>query len=154
MRSPLLASAALFVLSPIGFDLMQARAETDLIPAWPDSERKRVWPDGPVRDFLRDLQRPDNDRHPGRDKHARSCCDAGDTVKPRFKVEPGDGKHPDDRWYAWLNDRWVGIPPEKIVPGHAPDGQAYLFMMDFASDFEGHTAFKIIVCFVRPKGGL
>lgn len=57
-------------------------------------------------------------------------------------------------WYAWLNQRWVPIPPDKIVPSHAPDGQAYLFMMDFASDIEGRPAFKIIVCFVRPKGGL
>ena len=102
-----------------------------MIPAWPDSERKPEWPDGPLKDFLHSLQRPDNDRHPGRDKYARSCCDAGDTVKTKFKVEPGDGKHPEDRWYAWLNERWVAIPPEKIVPGHAPNGQAYLFLMDF-----------------------
>jgi hypothetical protein len=154
MRSPTFAAAAVCLLSPVSFDLMPAWADTELIPAWPDSERKRIWPDGPVTDFLRDLQRPDNDRHPDRDKHARSCCDAGDTVKTKFKVEPGDGQHLDDRWYAWLNERWVVIPPEKIVPNHAPDGRAYLFMTDFASNLEGRTGFKIIVCFVRPKGGL
>jgi hypothetical protein len=36
---------------------------------------------------------------------------------------------------------WVSIPPEKIVPDHAPDGRAYLFMFAGA-----------IQCFVRPKG--
>jgi quercetin dioxygenase-like cupin family protein len=36
---------------------------------------------------------------------------------------------------------WVLIPPEKIVPDHAPDGQAYLFMLA-----------GTIQCFVRPRG--
>ena len=40
---------------------------------------------------------------------------------------PGD-KHPDDRWYAWISEQWIAIPPEKIVPDYAPDGQPYLFM--------------------------
>ena len=40
MGNPLLAAfAALFMLSPVSFDLMQIWTETDLIPAWPDSER-------------------------------------------------------------------------------------------------------------------
>ena len=133
-----------------------AQVDPDLIPAWPESERnKPEWPDGSVKDFLRGLQRPDNDRHPERTYYARSCCDAGDTVKTKFKVEPGDGKHPDDRWYAWLNEKWVAIPSDKIVPGYAPDGQAYLFVTDFVSEMnDGYPAFKRIVCFVRPKGGL
>ena len=157
----LILFAALLVLSPARAGMPfnaefgeAAFSDSDLIPAWPESDRKREWPDGPIKNFLRDLQRPDNDRHPERDKHARSCCDAGDTVQTKFKVEPGHGKHPDDRWYAWLNQRWVLIPHDKIVSSHAPDGQAYLFLMDFASEIEGRPAFKIIVCFVRPKGGL
>jgi hypothetical protein len=156
MRRPLLAaSAALFVLAPVSFDLMQTWADSDLVPAWRESERKPDWPDGPVKDFLRGLQRPDNNRHPEREQYARLCCDAGDTVKTKFKVEPGDDKqHPEDRWYAWLNEKWIAIPPEKIVLGHAPDGQAYLFVTDFASEIEGYPAFKRIVCFVRPKGGI
>ena len=48
----------------------------------------------------------------------------------------------------------VPIPPNKIVPSFAPNGQAYLFMMDFAPDFDHEPMFKIIVCFVRPNGGL
>ena len=155
MRSLTFAFAALFVLSAVRFDLTQTWADSDLVPAWPESERKPVWPDGPVKDFLRGLQRPDNDLHPERTHYARFCCDAGDTVKTKFKVEPGDGKHPDDRWYAWLNEKWVAIPSDKIVPGYAPDGQAYLFVTDFVSEMiDGYPAFKRIVCFVRPKGGL
>ena len=77
------------------------------------------------------------------------------TVKTKFKVERGDDKHPEDRWYAWLNERWIAIPSDKIVPGYAPDGQAYLFVTDFVSEMnDGYPAFKRIVCFVRPKGGL
>jgi hypothetical protein len=72
-----------------------------------------------------------------------ATCGIADTVKTKFKVEPGDGKHPDDRWYAWLKEEWVAIPAEKIVPDFAPDGQAYLFLLA-----------GTIQCFVKPKGGL
>jgi hypothetical protein len=42
-------------------------------------------------------------------------------------------------YHAWLNDAWVRIPPEKIVPDFAPDGQAYLFMLTFhRHDGPGH----------------
>jgi hypothetical protein len=66
----------------------------------PDSSfpKKREWPDGPNKQFLQNLQRPDNHKHPYRDKHSQSCCDAGDTVKTKFKVEPAQGSaHPEDR---------------------------------------------------------
>ena len=52
-------------------------------------------------------------------------------------------KYPEDVWYAWLKDQWVRVPPEKIVPDFAPDGQPYLFLLA-----------DTIQCFVRPKGGL
>ena len=65
---------------------------------------------------------------PYRDPRSRSCCGAGDVVKTRFRVESGDDKYPDDRWYAWLTGQWIPIPPDKIVQDHAPDGQPYLFM--------------------------
>jgi hypothetical protein len=115
---------------------------------WPENSylehraKKREWPDGPNKEFLKNLMRPDNHKFLYRDKHSLSCCDAGDTVKTKFKVE-GDGKHPEDRWYAWLNDDWVIVPPDKIVQDYAPDGQPYLFMLA-----------ETIQCFVRPKGGL
>jgi len=101
------------------------------------------WPDGPNKSFLQGLQRPDNGQHSYRDAKSRSCCGAGDVVKTRFKVESAGGKYPEDRWYAWLDERWTAIPPEKIVPDYAPDGQPYLFMLA-----------STVQCFVRPKGGL
>jgi hypothetical protein len=118
--------------------------------SWPENSylehraKKREWPDGPNKEFLKNLMRPDNHKSLYRDKHSLSCCDAGDTVKTKFKVEgEGEGKHPEDRWYAWLNNDWVIVPPDKIVPDYAPDGQAYLFMLA-----------DTIQCFVRPKGGI
>jgi hypothetical protein len=102
------------------------------------------WPDGPNKAWFESLQRPDNHLHPERklDPKSLSCCGAADTVKTKFKVEVGNEKYPDDRWYAWINDQWIPIPPEKIVDDHAPDGQPYLFMLA-----------GTVQCFVRPKGG-
>jgi len=62
---------------------------------------------------------------------------------PKFKVEPGDGPHPQDPWYALLDGEWVRVPPDKIVTDYAPDGRAYIFVM-----------YGVIQCFVRPRGGL
>jgi hypothetical protein len=106
---------------------------------------KREWPDGPNKEFLKNLQRPDNWKNPSRWPNPDSllCCDAGDTVKTKFKVEAGDGSYPEDRWYAWINGEWVLVPPDKIVPDYAPDGTPYLFMLA-----------GTIQCFVRPRGGL
>jgi hypothetical protein len=101
------------------------------------------WPDGPNKTWFEGLQRPDNDKNPYRDYKSRFCCSVADTVKTRFKVEPGTEKHPEDRWYAWINDAWIPIAPEKIVNDYAPDGRAYLFMLA-----------GTVQCFVRPKGGL
>ena len=83
----------------------------------------------------------------------RICCGAGDVVDSKFKVEHGNGPHPDDTWYALINGAWVKIPPEKIVPNYAPDGQAYLFMLTLYGP-HGEPFEREIVCFVRPKGGL
>ncbi len=101
------------------------------------------WPEGPNKLWFESLQRPDNDKNPQRDKNSRSCCGVADTVKTKFKVEPGNERYPEDRWYAWFNEDWIPIPPEKIVQDYSPDGQPYLFM------FAG-----TVQCFVRPKGGL
>ena len=145
MRAPALAAAALLALSParadMPFNVDFGNSELILTP---QNKKKREWPDGPVKDFLKDLRRPD--------MKAQSCCDAGDVVKTKFKVE-GTGQHPEDQWYAWLNEKWVRIPPDKIVPGYAPDGQAYLFVREIVPDMEA-TSLKSIACFVRPKGGL
>jgi hypothetical protein len=73
------------------------------------------WPDGPNKAWFKNLQRPDNDANPHRDEKSRFCCDIADTVKAKFKVEPGNEKYPEDRWYAWIKDEWIPIPPEKVV---------------------------------------
>jgi hypothetical protein len=69
-------------------------------------------------------------------------CGAADVVKTKFRVEPGGGPHPDDVWYAWLDDIWIKVPPE-FITGFVPDEQAHLFVLA-----------RTIQCFVRPKGGL
>jgi hypothetical protein len=51
-----------------------------------------------------------------------------------------------------LNESWERIPPSKIVPDFAPDGRASLFVMRTPGDTM--TEYDIILCFVRPKGGL
>jgi hypothetical protein len=103
------------------------------------------WPDGPHKSWFESLQRPDNHLNPYRalDQKSLYCCGAADVVKTKFKVEAAAGPHPDDVWYAWLNDSWARIPPEKIVRDFAPDGQAHLFILA-----------GTIQCFVPPKGGL
>jgi hypothetical protein len=101
------------------------------------------WPDSPHRAWFKQLQRPDNHAHPYRDEKSLYCCDIADTVDTKFKVEKTGGPYPEDAWYAWLNDAWVKIPPEKIVPDFAPTGRAYLFLLA-----------GTIQCFVKPRGGL
>ena len=102
-------------------------------------------PDEPHKSWFESLERPDNHLHPERNSDRKSlyCCGAADIVKTRFMVEPGGAPHPDDAWYAWLNNAWTRIPPEKILKEFAPDGQAHLFVLA-----------GTIQCFVRPKGGL
>jgi hypothetical protein len=101
------------------------------------------WPDGPNKAWFENLLRPDNDQSPSRRDRSLYCCGVADTVKTKFKVEPGDEQYPEDRWYAWIKDEWIPIPPEKVVSDFAPDGQAYLFMLA-----------GTVQCFVRPRGGL
>ena len=112
------------------------------------------WPEGPHKRWIESLQRPDNHKNPQRDKLTLSCCGGGDVVKTKFRVwRDNHARYPEDRWYAWLNDTWVLIPPDKIVPDYAPDGQAYLFVWAVGSG-EFAPLSDDIVCFVRPKGGI
>ena len=102
-------------------------------------------PGEPHKSWFESLQRPDNHLHPERNADRKSlyCCGAADIVKTKFMVEPGSERHPDDVWYAWLNEAWTRIPPEKILKEFAPDDQAHLFVLA-----------GTIQCFVRPRGGL
>ena len=90
--------------------------------------------DGPHQHWLESLRRPDV---------KQSCCGEADIVKTKFKVENTGGPYPEDRWYAWLYESWMPIPPETILQEYAPNGEAFLFVF-------GGT----IRCFVRPKGGI
>ena len=103
------------------------------------------WPDDPNKEWFENLQRPDNERHPERKLDPKSlfCCGAADVVRTKYRVESTGGQYPEDVWYAWLNESWEKVPPEKIVKGFAPDGQPYLFVLA-----------GTIQCFVPPKGGL
>jgi hypothetical protein len=67
------------------------------------------WPDSPNKAWFEKLQRPDNDKNPHRQLDPKSlfCCGEADTVKTKFKVEEGDERYPEDRWYAWLKNDWV-----------------------------------------------
>ena len=102
-------------------------------------------PGEPHKSWFESLQRPDNHLHPERNADRKSlyCCGAADIVKTKFMVEPGSERYPDDVWYAWLNEAWTRIPPEKILKDFAPDDQAHLFVLA-----------GTIQCFVRPRGGL
>jgi hypothetical protein len=127
----------------IGIRLFAAMiAAQSILAAAGSSEAGGEWPDGPYKEWFQSLERPDNDKHPYRDTKSRSCCGAADVVKTMFKVEAGDEKYPEDRWYAWVSNQWIPIPPEKIVKDYAPNGQPYLFMLA-----------GTVQCFVRPKGG-
>src|SRR5262245_37124130 len=79
--------------------------------------------DGPRKDWLEGLLRPDNDRHPERQLDPKSlyCCGEADIVTTKFKVENAGGQYPEDRWYAWLNESWTLIPPEKVLEEFAPN---------------------------------
>ena len=58
------------------------------------------------RTFSENLKRPDAHALPYFEGQP-SCCGAGDVVDTKFKVEHGDGKHPDVTWYALLKGKWV-----------------------------------------------
>jgi hypothetical protein len=129
-----------------------ALAATTLIasPAFAGSEE---WPDGPKKEFFRGLQRPD--ASPRASEFERSCRGPGDVVKTKFKVLPADRSHPEDAWFAWLNERWEQIPPQKIVSDFAPDGQAYLFVLHVGDKTNwAASRYDVVICFVRPRGGL
>jgi hypothetical protein len=99
--------------------------------------------DGPHQHWLESLRRPGASLDFDDVGVNQSCCGQADIVKTKFKVENTGGPYPEDRWYAWLYESWMPIPPETILQEYAPNGEAFLFV------FAG-----TIRCFVRPKGGI
>ena len=143
-------AAALLIATPTHADTI---GNWRLKPHDPLEQPPKQWPDGPLKRFFQHLQRPDNHLRPQYDENQlTSCCGASDVVDTKFKVEPGNGPDPEDTWYALLKGKWVRIPPEKIVPEFAPDGNAYLFVLTFYSP-QDDAYDEQIVCFVRPNGG-
>jgi hypothetical protein len=114
---------------------------------------KHEWPDGPNRDFLKNLQRPDNHKR-YRDPHAQSCCDAADTVQTKFKAEAGDGPHPEDQEHAWLNEKWASIPSDKIFLTSAPTGAPTCSCWTSRPTSKAFPAFERSCASCAPRGGL
>jgi hypothetical protein len=125
--------------------LASALRGNNLSCVFDDRSHPRELAGRPHKEWFQNLQRPDNDAHPYRNADHKSlfCCGAADVVKTKFRIEQGSDKYPEDVWYAWLDDTWTRIPPEKIVKDFAPDEQAHLFVLA-----------GTIQCFVRPKGGI
>lgn len=74
------------------------------------------------------------------------CCDDGDRVKTRFRVQKTSGA---DQWSFLdpLDDIWKIIPPDIVIHDkQSPDGEAYLFR----SAADNAT----LLCFVPPLGGI
>jgi hypothetical protein len=109
MRITLLL-AALLVAS-----IAHVPARADTLGPIDSTGMPKQWPDGPLKDFLEKLQRPDANLYPYFEGNPISCCGAGDVVDTKFRVEHDKGPHPEDTWYAWLKGKWVRIPPEKIM---------------------------------------
>ena len=81
--------------------------------------------------------------------------------RPSSRSSPATLRIPKTAWFAWLNGKWVRIPPEKIVPDYAPDGQAYLVHaahaigpVHFAARFTTETSSALcdrrVGCDARP----
>jgi len=138
------------------------------------------WPDSPNKWWFENLQRPDNHLNPYRktDPKSLTCCGVADTVKTKFKVEPGDAAHPDDRWYALLSSDCPGSGPYCVGEATAwpncsvvrsycrPDDAAAAELVewvlippekivpDYAPDGRAYLFMLAgtIQCFVRPRG--
>jgi hypothetical protein len=78
---------------------------------YPGGEEEREWPDGPNKNYLKSTtaRQREASRALAQSKVAL-VLRWRDTVATKFKVEQGDGPYPEDRWYAWISDRWVLVP--------------------------------------------
>jgi hypothetical protein len=103
------------------------------------------------RNFLDNLQRPDNRPNERYDKKSKLCCTDKDAVKVEYKMVVPDGaKYPEPEWYVWIESynpdgtpgeyKWVKVPSEKNVGEYSPSGQAYVYVFGYG-----------IQCFVRPQ---
>jgi hypothetical protein len=71
----------------------------------------------------------------------KSCCDAGDHYRTRFRVA-GDNS---DQWEYLKDGEWKIIPADIVKEDETPDDQPVLFI-------NRHTGQEL--CFFVPKGGI
>ena len=72
----------------------------------------------------------------------KSCCDAGDHYRTRFRVG-GDNS---DQWlYLAKDGQWKVVPPDIIKQQDTPENQPVLFINQ-------HTGVEL--CFFVPEGGI
>ena len=71
----------------------------------------------------------------------RSCCDAGDHYRTRFRVA-GDNS---DQWlYLAKDGQWKVVPPDIIKQQDTPENQPVLFI---------NQRTGVELCFLSPKAG-
>ena len=67
------------------------------------------YPDSPLRDWYRSLKQPGT---------GVSCCDISD-------CRPVEARTAGDHWQALIGDRWLDVPPEKVLKARDnPTGSA------------------------------
>lgn len=72
----------------------------------------------------------------------KSCCDAGDHFRTRFRV----AEDRSDQWqYLAKDGRWKVIPPDIVQEGPTPEDQPVLFINKYTG---------VELCFFVPKGGI
>ncbi|MBP9771450.1 MAG: hypothetical protein KBD16_00785 [Candidatus Pacebacteria bacterium] len=72
----------------------------------------------------------------------KSCCDAGDHFRTRFRVASDNS----DQWQYFAKDgTWKVVPPDIIKEGPTPEDHPVLFI----NKYDGKE-----LCFFVPKGGI
>lgn len=71
----------------------------------------------------------------------KSCCDAGDAYKTRFRVAADNS----DQWQYWKDGEWKIVPSDIVKEDDTPENKPVLFI-------NRHTGQEL--CFIVPKGGI
>jgi hypothetical protein len=71
----------------------------------------------------------------------KSCCDAGDHFKTRFRVASDNS----DQWEYFKDGEWKLVPPDIVKDEDTPENQPVLFI-------NRHTGVEL--CFFVPRGGI
>jgi hypothetical protein len=91
-------------------------------------------------------------RPPGRNRGTWSCCDQGDVVRTKFRVNKKSGE--DELMYLASDGTWKLVPPDIIlwdkINDPMNDGQARLWISPYLKEPDG-TAKPI--CFIPPRSG-